>query len=127
MAIRFFVDEEDELVRTVCTGVITLRDFELYAGILADRGLLRMPQLIDGRRALFAFRRGELEWFARLMTMLREVYGRAPVAFVTGDAIARELAQHYAALGAGGNPAYRVFTDLLAAREWIQGTGGQAI
>ena len=55
----------------------TLRDIELHAVTLADRGLLRMPQLIDGRRALLVFRQGELEWFARLMSMLREVYGEA--------------------------------------------------
>jgi hypothetical protein len=119
MAIRFYVDQESRWVRTICTGVVTLRDFELYAAALAERGLLRRPQLVDARRALLAFRPGELEWLSDLMAALRHVYGRAPVAFVTQDRLSQEVAQRYRALGAGGNPDYRVFADPSSAGEWI--------
>jgi hypothetical protein len=68
-----------------------------------------------------------LKWLTRLMIMPWPRRWSRTVAFVTGDAITRELAQRCGARsGPAKNPAYRLFTDPLAAGKWIQGTGVQA-
>jgi hypothetical protein len=119
MAISITLDEEHRYVRSVYSGVIALQDMEEHVATLVRQALLGRPQLIDARRALLALNETDLQHFASMLTPLRNVYGRAPVAFVAGNEVSYDVAERYAELGAGGNPGFRVFEDLRHAEAWI--------
>ena len=122
MPIELAVDPVHRIVRATYTGPIFLPELTSHVRTLVVMQLLTLPQLIDGRRAVLALSEPEINEFSGLMGTLRQVYGRAPVAFVAGDQISEWVAEHYADAGAGDNPVFRLFDDLEAAERWIYST-----
>jgi predicted nucleic acid-binding protein len=118
--ISFLVDPQHRLVRTTYVGVITLVDLAFYARELADRGLLKLDQLVDARQAMLALSHEDTRVFAELMASLRSKHGSAQVAFVAGNAPSYYVAETYQELGAGANPHYGVFGEVAAAEMWLE-------
>jgi hypothetical protein len=123
MPISFRVDPHLHLVRTTYIGTITLPEVMTYVGQLVEQGFLSHAQLIDGRAATLKLTTEETRQFAAWMASVRAVYGRAPVAFVAGNAASYHVAQDYAEMGAGSNP-FQVFAYAPAAELWIEISGG---
>jgi hypothetical protein len=119
MAISFVLDRERRCVRAVYSGVIAPQDVERYAAALVQQRLLHLPQLIDARRALLALSEADVRNLAALMASLRQVHGRAPVAFVPGNEASHDVAEQYAELGAGDNARFRIFDTLESAEGWF--------
>jgi hypothetical protein len=119
MPITFLIDPQLHLVRTTYVGLITMVDLAMYARVLADRGLLKLAQLIDARQALLKLTAEEMRILSELMTTLRSKHGRAPVAFIAGNAPSYYLAESYQKFGAGGNPRFATFTDVASAETWL--------
>jgi predicted nucleic acid-binding protein len=118
--ISFLVDPQHQLVRTTYVGVITLVDLASYARDLADRDLLKHAQLLDARHATLELSYEDTRIFAELMASLRSKHGSAQVAFVAGNAPSYYVAETYRELGAGANPRYAVFDEVLAAEMWLE-------
>jgi hypothetical protein len=119
VSISFLLDHHHHLVRTTFLGIIPLIDLVIYVRSLATQGLLRYPQLIDAREATLRLTAPELREIAGLMTSLRAMFGKAPVAFVPGDAGSYGVVQQYWEMGAGGTE-LAVFEDVGAAEVWIE-------
>jgi non-ribosomal peptide synthetase component F len=119
MAITFVLDPHRPLVRTTYTGRITFREVVAYAHELVHQKLLATPQLIDARRATLTLSEEETRQISDLLASLRQRHGRAPVAFVAGNAASYGVAAGYGDLGAGGIPAFSIFEDVEAADVWI--------
>lgn len=54
------------------------------------------------------------------MASLRSKHGCAQVAFVAGNAPSYRVAETYHELGAGANPRYAVFDEIVAAEMWLE-------
>jgi hypothetical protein len=119
MAIRFAIDQQAHVVRTTYVGSVTFTDLVTYVKELVLAGVLGYPRLIDGRAATLLLSPDQTRELAQLMASLRTAFGVAPSAFVTGDEASSEVARRYQALGAGANPAYQVFPDLMTAEHWL--------
>jgi hypothetical protein len=119
VAVTFHVDTVQGLVRATFTRAVTLPELTAYARTLMRQGLLELPQLIDARRGTLTLSEADTREFSNLMSSLRQVYGRAAVAFVPGDAASTAVGQVYREVGAGGSSAYQAFTDVAAAEKWL--------
>lgn len=119
MAVTFHVDTVHRLVRATFTRAVTLPELTAYARTLMRQRLLELPQLIDARRGTLALSAADTREFSDVMSSLRQVYGRAAVAFVSGDAASTAVGQAYREMGAGGSSAYEAFTDLVTAERWL--------
>lgn len=118
--VNIVVDQANQLVRATFTGAVALPDLATHVRTLIAMSVLAMPMLIDAREAMSVLSDGDLEDVSSLMTTLRKVYGRAPVAVVVGDDYSRRIAEQYGELGAGDNPGFRIFDDIAAAEAWLK-------
>jgi hypothetical protein len=118
MSIRYLLDPHLQVIRTTYIGIITMVDLVGYARSLATEGLLRHPQLIDGREATLWLTESETRELADLMTSLRAMFGAAPVAFVPGDRSSHRIAKRYSEMGAG-TTRLEVFEEVRAAELWL--------
>jgi hypothetical protein len=121
--ISFFIDSPAHLVRTTCVGRITRTEIVAYIQELVSQGVFELAQLIDGRAATLTLTPDDTREIAALAGALRATYHAAPVAFVAGDATSYEVAALYADVGAGSNPHYQVFEEVIAAELWIAISG----
>ena len=119
MPITFVVESRGPLVRTTYSGRVTFRDVMEYVDQLIDRNLLVIPQLIDARAATLALSEEETRQVSDRLASLRLQYGRAPVAFVAGNAVSYTVAANYGDRGAGGIPTFSIFAEVEAAEVWI--------
>jgi hypothetical protein len=124
MSIMYLLDPHLQVIRTTYIGVVTLADLVGYARSLAMEGLLVHPQLIDGREATLSLSESETREFSDVMTSLRAMFGRAPVAFVPGNPASHRIARWYSEMGAGST-CLGLFEEVQAAERWITKKGGR--
>jgi hypothetical protein len=124
MSISYLLDPKLEVIRTTYLGIVTMVDLVGYVRTLATEGLLRLPQLIDGREATVWLTEDETRELAELMTSLRAMFGSAPVAFVPGNLASHRVARRYREMGAGSTR-LEVFEEVRAAELWLAISGGR--
>jgi hypothetical protein len=109
------------LVRVTMTGVIAAEALAPHLLQLGEQRLFGLAELIDMRGARLRWSGEEMRWIARLVDVLRRLYGPAAVSVVADEEDTFDLLIRYLLVAGDTDPGLGVFRDLGEAEAWLHG------
>ena len=119
MPIHFTIDHDKRFVEARAEGETGLGDIEKFLDAVVLQGALPYRKLFDGRRAIAKYNDHDVMMLgARMSAYASNLEPRGPVAIISPNEAASDLAKRFFNLAKGNRPA-KVFLSEDDARQWL--------
>ena len=120
MPLQWKVSHLDQMVICVSEGTVTLEDFQEYLAALKKEKALPFPKIFVATHGQSGMGESDRRKLVTLLTSFLEIDGLGPFAVVAGSQRNFGLISVFRSLATVKRP-MRLFSDIHAARKWLDG------